>query len=73
MAKQSFSEALAGLSVEEMSVDEEGRVTISDPETARRLRDAIGPAAAAAEPTNTSHCSPNTSNCSPNVARCNPT
>ncbi|MFI6819153.1 hypothetical protein ACIBG7_42640 [Nonomuraea sp. NPDC050328] len=72
MAKKSLSEALADLSADDISVDAEGRVTIGDPETARKLRDAIGPAAATADATNASACSSNGSGCRPNISRCNP-
>ncbi|GAA3445573.1 hypothetical protein [Planomonospora venezuelensis] len=72
VVERGLSEVLAGLSVEEMSVDEEGRVTIRDPEIARRLRDAVDGAAAAADATNASTCSSNGSGCRPNISRCNP-
>ncbi|MFI6819154.1 hypothetical protein ACIBG7_42645 [Nonomuraea sp. NPDC050328] len=72
MAKQGLSEALAGLSADDISVDADGRVTIGDPETARKLRDAIGAAVVTADGTNASRCTSNASSCNPNVSRCNP-
>ncbi|MFI6819152.1 hypothetical protein ACIBG7_42635 [Nonomuraea sp. NPDC050328] len=70
MAKQSLSEILAGLSAEDISVDEEGRVTIGDPETARSLRDAVGSSQVTAAAPNQTSCSSNDSNCSPNLSQC---
>ncbi|GAA3445572.1 hypothetical protein [Planomonospora venezuelensis] len=70
VVKRDLSEVLAGLSVEEMSVDEEGRVTIRDPEIARRLRDAVGAAPVTATAPNQTSCSSNDSNCSPNLSQC---
>jgi hypothetical protein len=37
-------ESLAALTLENISVDEEGRVIITDPELAKRLREAVGAA-----------------------------
>jgi hypothetical protein len=38
MAGQELSDVLSDLTLEQLSVDEEGRVTVADPEIAERLR-----------------------------------
>jgi hypothetical protein len=42
MTGQGLSDVLSGLTPEQLSVDEEGRVMIDDPEIAARLREAAG-------------------------------
>ncbi|MEU6866678.1 hypothetical protein ABZ924_26025 [Streptomyces sp. NPDC046876] len=67
MADKSLSEALAGLTAEDISVDEEGRVSVENPEVARRISEAVSDTAKAG-PTNRS-CN---QGCRPNGSRCRP-
>jgi hypothetical protein len=42
MADQELSDVLSNLTLEQLSVDEEGRVMVADPKIAERLRAAVG-------------------------------
>ncbi|WP_145871471.1 hypothetical protein [Streptomyces capillispiralis] len=68
MADTSLSAALAGLTADDISVDEEGRVSVENPEVARRISEVVT-GTARATPTN-SGCN---SGCRPNGSRCRPT
>ncbi|WNF01154.1 hypothetical protein PS467_40335 [Streptomyces luomodiensis] len=74
MAGKSISEALAGLTAEDINVDEEGRVEINNPEISKTLAEAVSeaPGKGGQTPSNASACQPNGSKCSPNASQCNP-
>jgi hypothetical protein len=70
MSERTLSEAVAGLAVEDVSVDEEGRVTINNPEIARKLEAVVRAPKPPVPPQNGTNCSPNASACHPNLAEC---
>jgi hypothetical protein len=72
MSDQTLSEAVAGLAIEDVSVDEEGRVTINNPEIARKLEAAVRAPKPPVPPENGRNCSPNASACHPNFSSCIP-
>ncbi|MFJ8583481.1 hypothetical protein ACIRD2_02310 [Streptomyces sp. NPDC093595] len=72
MTQTGLSETLAELTTEDISVDEEGRVSVANPEIARKISQAVV-AAAPGGPTNGSACQPNASSCKPNASSCRPT
>jgi hypothetical protein len=67
MAGQGISKILSDLKPEDLSVDEEGRVTIADPELAERLRAVVGRAPAGTN-TNCGGCNA-VAGCQTNIVR----
>lgn len=71
MTQTSVSKTLGKLAAADIDVDEEGRITVANPEIAKKLSEAVG-MAGPTTPTNGSSCSPNASQCSPNSSSCHP-
>ncbi len=72
MTQTGLSETLGKLAAADINVDEEGRITVANPEIAKKLSEAVVMAGPSTPPTNGSGCSPNASACSPNASSCNP-
>ncbi|MET7988485.1 hypothetical protein [Streptomyces sp. NPDC005281] len=52
MSTQDLSQILSSLTADKISVDEQGRVVIDDPQIAAQVRDAAGKEVLAADPSN---------------------
>jgi hypothetical protein len=68
MADQGISKILSDLDPADLSVDEEGRVTIADPEIAERLRAVVGRAPREGVNTNCGGCNA-VAGCMTNIVR----